>query len=176
MKVFSLVLFVTLILVACSGHDTPENRVFAPAGAEFTVTFPGPPELSQITTRDGLYSKNESWSIAARGNSNQYLKAAALVIDLRSFGTLSDEHLTQYGMNYAESEGFENIEVSIERKSSYSCSVTRGKRKIETVPYIFLSRTCFGKRSIITQHVVSPASRFPTEGGTRFLNSLNFKQ
>jgi hypothetical protein len=149
--------------------------VFAPAGVEFSVTFPGPPTLSQVTGQGGWFPKPATLSVATRGNSLQYLRADAAPVDVNSFGELSRDRLVNYGLSYGENQGFENVEVTAEQKSFGPCYTVKGRKKVESLPYLFLSRTCFGKRSMITQYVVSPPEAFPPEGGTQFLASLEVR-
>lgn len=175
MPVSILALLTALALAACSGRDTPENRVFSPTDVEFSVTFPGPPKLSQVTGQGGWFSKPTTLSVATRGNNTQYLRADTVAVDVGSLGELSRERLINYGLSYAENQGFESVEVTAEQKSFGPCYTVRGRKKIESLPYLFLHRTCFGKRSMITQYVVSPPQAFPPDGGTQFLASLEVR-
>ena len=132
---------------------------FNPTGCEYTITFPGAPEIKNLYAQ----SVGEVESASYYGK-DYFVKGECAPMqgpikrDLAR--KLMDQYVIQNGLQYAV---YEFSEDSL----GYTIKV-RGNKTIDTTPGTFVIVTHFGDRSFITLYAGAPSVNYPTGGGVKF--------
>jgi hypothetical protein len=146
---------------------------FEPRGCEFKVEFPQAPKIAEqyvqgagyVSTASGGVDGGVSDTIVLVAESAQFDPAALVGVDRNAF-------LMDRCRQYAQFNGLEHVEYTVEAFTGANALSLRGGKKAGGVPVLYLCKVVLGSHSILMIRAGGAASGFPEPGIVEFVTSV----
>jgi len=135
---------------------------YSPTGCEYTVQFPGQPELKNLYTPDTGSYQNASYY-----GSNYFIRSECFPLT----GPVDAETAYSITAKYLEANGLQNTNYEFNDDHLGYHIKARGNKTIGETYGTFVIAAYFGERSLMVLFVGSTSSVYPTDEIFSFLNS-----
>lgn len=177
-KIFaSLILALYLFNSSCQFPQEIEDpaRYYAPKGSALMVLFSIKPEIQDVSA-NGLNGTMAQVRLEA---DTSFQRAEFYTFDSATMKSLTKDALFARLTQYAEANGLQNIDLAYSESSGMRVAGMRSTKYIEDsgrrIPCTYISRVYLVGNTYLGLMAGAPASRFPTEEISRFLNSVTRK-
>jgi hypothetical protein len=143
----------------------PSKFAYSPPACNYTVTFPAPPEFTEI-----VFEGRSPFQQANLYQKDSFMRAECAPADENQFVSKNEklDHLREF----ASKNGLKDIEISIDKRTDHFYGTGRGVKKVNGKWVIYKFRLGINKGSAMAVVVAGLANGFPQVGLFTFINSM----